>query len=420
MLNSTLPSSSITLSRAEARRFMLTHHGLYPPRNLKGKQGILDYINHVGTIQFDPINIIGRNPDLVLQSRVQDFVPEYLDELLYSDRKLLDGWDKMASIYLITDWPYFSRLREHMNQPDVNPRRPPEDELEKILDIVRKKGPVSSLDFKESEIVDWFWGPTKIARAALESLFSMGKVGVHHRVNNRRSFDIIERLIPPEILQQSCPFETEGDYQDWHVLRRVGSVGLTSSKSGDYWLGILGVKGKERNNIFRRLVERGDLIAVNIISCPEETYFIRRKDQDQLNLISKIGTDDKKAAFIAALDNLIWNRVLIQKIFGFEYVWEVYKPKTQRKYGYYVLPVIYGDQFIARFEPVFKKQDKKLTITGWWWEEGTKPDKIMEEALTTCLFDFFTYLGAENIQVGDKIRDETSLTWIQNVMKFRN
>jgi len=76
---------------------MLAHHGLYPPRKLMGKTGILDYIQHVGSIQFDPINIVGRNPDLVLQSRVLDYRPNLLDDLLYKERKLIDGWDKMAS-----------------------------------------------------------------------------------------------------------------------------------------------------------------------------------------------------------------------------------------------------------------------------------------------------------------------------------
>jgi len=96
-------SSTITVKKSEARRFILKHHSLYPPRKYVGQVGILDYISHVGSIQFDPINIVGRNPDLVLQSRVKDYQPDFLDDLLYSKRYLLDGWDKMTSIYSVND-----------------------------------------------------------------------------------------------------------------------------------------------------------------------------------------------------------------------------------------------------------------------------------------------------------------------------
>jgi len=395
---------------------MLAHHGLYPPRRLKGKGGILEYIQHVGCIQFDPINIVGRNPDLVLQSRVQDYVPELLDELLYVERQLIDGWDKMASIYSMKDWPHFSRYRVHMNRPETNSRRPPESELNKILGIIQKQGPVSSLDFSNDEIVDWFWGPTKIARAALESLFSMGKVGVHHRVNSRRSFDIIENLVPSELLDHNSPFKTEEAYQDWHILRRIGGMGLASAKSGEFWYGILGVKSNLRCTVFRRLTERGDIIAVGIETLPRETFFIRSQDRFLLDSMTKTNGDHHKAAFIAALDNLTWNREVIRQIFDFEYVWEVYKPKTQRQFGYYVLPVIYEDQFIGRFEPVFDKGEKTLTIKNWWWEDPIPPGDCMLEALQSCMTDFAAYLGATKLQLGSKVQRNSRLRWMDDLI----
>ena len=128
---------AITISKSDARRFMLSHHGLYPPRQRLGKAGVLDYIHHVGCIQFDPINIVGRNPDLVLQSRVKDYRPHMLDELLYSDRNLLDGWDKMASIYAMEDWPNFTRRREWLRE-HIHERRPPQEALADTLEQVRQ------------------------------------------------------------------------------------------------------------------------------------------------------------------------------------------------------------------------------------------------------------------------------------------
>ena len=100
------------ITRKQARRFLLGHQGLQPPHQYLGKPGILEYIRRVGCIQYDPLNIVGHNPELVLQSRVAGFRPDMLKELLYEDRLLLDGWDKQMSIYCLADWPYLRRWRE--------------------------------------------------------------------------------------------------------------------------------------------------------------------------------------------------------------------------------------------------------------------------------------------------------------------
>ena len=88
------------------------------------------------------------------------------------------------------------------------------------------------------------------------------------------------------------------------------------------------------------------------------------------------GVDDAPpaATFIGPLDNLIWDRDLIRWLFDFDYTWEVYKPAAQRKYGHYVLPVLYGDRFIARVEPIFDRKARVLTVVNWWWEVGVAPD----------------------------------------------
>ena len=123
MAEITLPSPTMTLGKAQARRFLLAHHALWPPRQLEGKAGVMDYVRHVGCIQFDPINVVGCNPDLVLQSRVAGYRPVLLDELLYQDRQLVDGYDKVASIYLTADWPCFARRRAVMRRHHAETER---------------------------------------------------------------------------------------------------------------------------------------------------------------------------------------------------------------------------------------------------------------------------------------------------------
>jgi uncharacterized protein YcaQ len=397
---------------------MLTHHGLYPPRKLMGKTGILEFIHHVGSIQFDPINIVGRNPDLVLQSRVLDYRPSLLDGLLYEERKLIDGWDKMASIYSVEDWPFFSRRRCLMNQSEIDHRRPSKDLLEEVLKEVSARGPVSSLELTQNQIVDWHWGPTKASRAALESLFSMGKIGVHHRVNNRRVFDIIHRLIPQSILDLTDPFTNDADYETWHFLRRLVCMGLVSSKSGEHWHGILGVKSKERQLIIHKLIEAGEIISLEIDEIPNQLFYMRKCDYQNYKSTFPHEDSQMNAAIIGALDNLIWDRGLIRQIFEFKYIWEVYKPKAKREFGYYVLPIIYGNRFIARFEPKFDKKRKIFTVENWWWEGNIELNSAIEVGLQKCFIDFITYLDAAEIKLGDTIKHDRSLSWFGKISNY--
>ena len=123
---------------------------------------------------------------------------------------------------------------------------------------------------------------------------------------------------------------------------------------------------------------------------------------------------EPQAAFIAPLDNLIWNRILIGFTFDFDYTWEVYTPAAKRKYAHYVLPVLYGDRFVARFEPAFDKKTREFTIANWWWEEGVRPDDAMCAALARCLGEFARYLNAGQVRLGEKVAGEKSLEWVVN------
>jgi uncharacterized protein YcaQ len=411
-----LPPPSMTLTRRHARRFLLAHQRLWPPRQLRGTSGILEFIRHVGCIQFDPVNVVGRNPDLVLQSRVTQYKPAMLEKLLYDDRKLLDGWDKMSSIHLATDWPYFSRHRAYMREQHGDPSSPPMEIAPLILQTIREHGPLSSIDFKHHDMVDWSWGrPSRLTRASLDVLYVMGEVLIHHRVGTRRVFDLTERLLPAELISSLDPNETDTEYQYWHVFRRVGGLGLARPSASEYWGAILGVKTEIRHTTLKRLVERGDLIVLAVEGVPRQIFFMRKADLPVLEAVQNKRSPKKKVAFIGPLDNFLWDRNLLRLIFDFEYAWEIYKPAVERKYGYYVLPVIFGDRFVGRVDPIFDRKRRTLTLTNWWWEEGVQPDEPMYTALIVGLRDFMKYLGAERVLLGRKISTDKTMRWVRNV-----
>jgi uncharacterized protein YcaQ len=405
------PRQIITIDKKTARRLLLTIQGLYPPRELSGKEGIIEFLEGVRSIQFDPINVVGRNPDLVLQSRVKDYQPWMLNELLYQDRILLDIWDKMASIGLMEDWPYFTRHRRWMEDRFGKPDEVVMQHAEVVLAQIKHKGPQSSLDFKHKKKTDWAWGPARVIRAALEGLYKMGQLGISHRINNRRYFDLIEKLLPEDLLIALDPNPTLISYQTWHVLRRISGMGLVHPNAGEQWGGILGVKSPERRKIISEAVRSGQLLEVSIEELPGEMFYLHLEQYQYLDLVAK-KKSVSEAAFVAPLDNLLWDRKTVSRLFDFDYFWEVYKPKKKRKYGYYVLPVLYGDRMIARFDPEFDRKTNTLIIKNWWWEGDQNLD---QKVLSRCLKDFLEYLGARQLKFSKELLKRGNLDWLASI-----
>jgi hypothetical protein len=119
------------LTKKQAKRFLLIKHGLYGDYKFSGKQGIRDFIQQSGCIQYDPIDVCGKNHELVLQSRIKGFRKEMLHELLYKDRVLVDWFDKNQSIMTMGDWPYFSHERQKVERTSRH-----KDEVDKVSDEI--------------------------------------------------------------------------------------------------------------------------------------------------------------------------------------------------------------------------------------------------------------------------------------------
>ncbi len=401
-----------TLTKGQARQFVLAHQGLRPPYGLEGKCGALQHIRRVGCIQFDPLDIVGRNPELVLQSRVSGFRPAMLQELLYDERQLLDGYDKMMAIYSVFDWPCFRRDRESAVRDLAAGAEAIKSILPKVRKDITERGPLSSTDLDYNERVRWPWGPARLSRAALESMYFCGELIIHHKVHTRRVYDFASCHLPQDLLSEPDPNASEKEYRDWRVLRRIGGIGLLWERSGDAWLGIPGVRSKERRESLERLLMQGKISEINV-ECIAPTLYMRTGDKDVLHAALRNEGPAPRAAILAPLDNLLWDRRLVAELFGFDYRWEVYKPAAQREYGYYVLPILYADRFVARFEPGRDKASGTVIIQNWWWEPGVSPSEEMRAALIDCFRRFLAYLGASDLRIDSRAEERGNLGWLQ-------
>lgn len=367
----------------EARKYLARLH-------FSNNKNVYEVVRKLQAIQYDPLNVVGRNPDLVLQSRIRNYKPQMLWRELYKKRTLVDGFDKMLCIYPFEDYPYLARLRRttvwwYRENPEIT------QAFDKVREIIREKGAVSSDDIGMEQKVAWPWGATRLSRAALESMWMTGELTIHHKDGARRYYDFADQHLSKDILLKEDPNETNEAYFEWQTLRRIRAVGMLRKGPSDAFLGVENFKAFERSQAFEALVQKGKIAKISVEG---EPYYI---PSENLPILDSTAPVPNAARVIAPLDNLMWDRKLIKRIFDFDYAWEVYTPKEKRKYGYYVLPVFYKDRFIARFEPE-PYRGGKFIIKSWWWEENITITDSMKKAVIKMLEGFSDYLGAKEFE----------------------
>jgi uncharacterized protein len=384
------PPEPRLISPAVARRFLAIHHFLAPPRSLPaGSEGILAVFERLGSIQFDPIEIAGRNHDLVLLARVPGYRREMTDRLLYEERALFETYNKGLSLVPTADLPWYrinwDRARARHDQDAFGDHAPLVDEL---LTRIRDTGPMSSIDVAPRAAIEWYWRPTNQVRALLEALAEAGVLGLSRRDGNRRVYDLIERLFPAELLDRVVPTRDRFRHK---LLSRYRAHGLLGDRgSAELWIGSspqltvgledglpLGTAG--RRVLHGEMVDDGTLVPIAIEGIRGSRYVptedLERLAQAEREIAagSQPGGKPAGVAFLGALDPLIWDRDFLRTLYGFDYIWEVYVPAAKRRWGYYVLPILFGDRLIGRIEPRIERKSDSLRIAGLWWEDGFDP-----------------------------------------------
>jgi uncharacterized protein YcaQ len=377
-----------TITNREARQFMLLKHGLLGEYKFDGKQGVLDYIRQTGCIQYDPIDICGRNAELTLQSRVKGFTKDTLYNLLYEDRLLLDYPDKNTAIIHRDDWAHFARSRDWPRRRAAE--HPEMQELmEQALAIVCEKGAVSPDDIKLESDFQWrafvVWSSGKnLSASVLEQLYGMGELVIHHKDGAHKYYDLAERYIPGETLSAPEPHPDDFEHLKWRVARYIGAVGMLWCHPSD---ALPHMTAETRSKVFAALLDDGRINDVKVEGIKDALYF-RAEDSPILEQARENRDYPPRCELIAPLDTFMWDRKVIKAIFGFEYTWEIYTPVVKRKYGHYVLPILLGERFIGRIEPIADKKTKMLTVKNIWYEDGVKPTKATTNAVEKCIARF--------------------------------
>lgn len=382
-------------SRKEVRHLLCRYHNLDGAEALCGKTGAEKIMQRIHSIQYDPLYVVARNADLVLQARVQDYKEQDLYGLLYEEHKLVDGFDKEMCIYNVKDFERFRFVRdEHLKNVVLTLQYRNQmgalDILDDVRDFVAKHGRTGTKDISIGEVRESRWGPKKLSSAALDYLFNSGEFCVADKRGTQKYFDLTERVLGDIDFQ--CDQEmTIEEFLEWYIERRLQSVGLIWNKSGGAWQGHFVGENELRSATLQTLIEKNKIDEIQVEGI-DETFYM----PGNMQTYTEHQMSDSYARFIGPLDNIMWDRQMLEALFDFAYRWEVYTPVAKRKYGYYVLPVLYNGQFVARFEAEPVRQTKEFVIKKWWWEEGMKPDDGMIETIEKEMLRFAEFLRVEN------------------------
>ena len=370
-----------------ARRFLVSRHFLSPARSLSGLDGVLEVFRRLGSVQFDPVAVAGRNHDLVLHARVDGYEPVWCDEL-YARGDLFETTNKALSLILAEEFPWFrfssgrKGRRFHQEALDENAAV-----AEHVLERIRAEGPLSSADFEQhaGATKNWFGAPENAVRSVLEAYTVFGVVGLARREGNVRYYDLVERLVPaaseiPE--HEQLRHKLVSRYRA-HGLLGAGGAGGTFARIAD---------PADRKALHAELVESGALVPVAIEGLRGTRFVVA----DEVELLESPPPAAPSVAFIAPFDSLLWDTKLLEQLFGFEFVWEGFFQPAKRRWGYYVLPILFGDRFVGRIEP--RIENGGVEVLGLWWEDGFDPhavegfDDALDEALAA--YTRFAYAAA--------------------------
>lgn len=363
--------ASLTLS--DARRALVRHH--FAPL-----ESTWEAFEKLRSIQFDPIAPIGCNHDLVLQARVPDYRIGDWQVLAYSERRIYDGWDKQASLVPFEGWPtrrIFHKFHRRWFEDKIF--RDHKQAVEQILTEISDRGPLLPRDCEfQQRREEWksSWHGPSVTKQTLRALWHSGLVVTSGRQSGQHLYDLAERVVPPRFYNAPEVADEEAILQ--LVLDRHVTMGLLRpSASPEVWSNE--VLNPRKRDAIASLVESGCLIPVEVSgmklhSTPE---FLSLLDLPSL---------EPKVRFIGPLDPFMWDRKMVGHIFNFEYIWEIYTPVVKRKWGYYVLPVLFGDDLVARAE--FWARDGVLELREWHFESLTLGPNFygsLEEAIESLM-----------------------------------
>ena len=395
----------IEISAEVARRFVLGKQGLWPGRRWRGQDGTEQAMRAMEYLQLDPLQIIARSQDIKLHSRVLDYTPGMWEDAAYRQRKFFDwgGWLAARPMDELPHWRVVMRReRDGHNRLSAMGREHAEA-LTEMRAILKERGEVSNRDFAmATRTRTENYRGRKDSALALYYLWRTGEVMTHHRDRFERVYALTERVAPAHLICES----SEAEADRFLVKKEIGFDGLSRVKrTSDSFHG-RGEPDRSAKQMRETMLADGEIIEVRVEGW-KALHYALGTDDEPLRCLSEgripaswtplEATTNIEVVFLAPLDH-VSARGRAKVLFGFDYAWEVYNPEHLRKYGYYTLPILWGDRLVARFDSKLDRTTNTFVILGLWLEdEALGKEEAFAEALARSFARFRRFLGAKKL-----------------------
>jgi uncharacterized protein len=394
------------ISRDVARRFLLGRQGLWPGRRWRGIRGTEHAMRAMEHLQLDPLQVIARAQDLALHGRVIDYHPDDWATLTYEKRRFFE-WGGWLAVRPIDELPYYRvvmrRERSHGRMwPYMQQHGAAVDEVRQLL---RERGEMTNRAFAMADRtrVDSYRG-RKDSAIALYYLWRTGEAMVKRRSPTfERVYAPSEAVAPATFLEDA----TDADADDFLLLKSIRAAGF-SRLLGARWTVERDISPSELKVWRERMLGDGTLIELHVegLKQPHMALAADRPALETLNAgrapaawkpLETTTTDE--ATFLSPLDPVIANRDRTRVLFDFDYKWEVYDKIEKRKFGYYVLPILWGDRLVGRFDAKLDRTSMTLVILGLWLEDDAlADDEAFAAALARGMTRLVAFLGATALE----------------------
>jgi uncharacterized protein len=395
----------INISREIARKLAI--HAQLLNQSRGNKDSIISTIHALGYVQIDTIAVIERAHHHTLWMRHPDYSPEALHKMQSIDRSVFEFWTHAMSYIPMADYRfYIPKMRNFENpasQWALQGLAKCRDIMPAVLDRIRQEGPLSAKDFvpeqKKKGGTWWDWKPAKLA---LELLLWRGNLMVTERRNFNKIYDLTERVLPDNIDTRIPSPEELGRFV---VQRALSSFGVAREtdircflqpdtiRDADMQL----VTRQTLTNTLLNMMHTNEVVPVHI----EDDETINYALAETVSTIDLLNRSENVVSLLSPFDNLIIQRDRTKRLFDFNYTLECYVPEPKRKFGYFVLPILWNNRFVGRLDPKADRKQKQLLIQKLTFEpDVTNFDELLP-SLASKLMQFQLFNGCNSIVLKD-------------------
>jgi uncharacterized protein len=372
----------MNLSQSQARALMVASQGLdRRPVRKATKRDVLGAIRRMGVLQIDTIHVVARSPYLVLWSRLGEYDPLWLNELL-DEGAIFEYWAHEACFLPTEDYRLYRHrmldaegLGWKYSSAWVEAHR---TEVDQLLKLIRTRGAVRAADFERTDGKAGGWWEWKTEKRALESLFTAGELMIARRQNFQRVYDLRERVLPGWNDNQLPTIE---EVRRELALKAVRALGVTTARwVSDYFR----TPKRETLLAVNALADEGAILSVSVEGW-KEPAFVHMDNRKLLKAATSDRINPELTTLLSPFDPLVWDRERARALFNFEYRLECYTPAPKRRYGYFTLPILRRGALVGRLDAKAHRKEGVFEVRSLHLEPDVRVSKELIDDIAAAI-----------------------------------